>query len=246
MCPSALKHQERPVLNHCSATRRAKRWVELEQWAGPGPASRMRRAASRAHAALLPKLQSGERTGQKGVDPGNRRKERPLRVGCPDPRGTSLEREAAPAALNWLKCCECPPVLPGLRPDTEWTPPPESEHPAPPRHPASQEVSGHLPLLAGSSSAQVKTLHALRSVWRVADYRVTSSVGPPPPLPPVKSQICHILVFHNLVEEETPTHGLGGALHACRLQWQANSSLCGSLAEPCAAALVLAERTQVL
>ncbi|XP_076405091.1 uncharacterized protein LOC143268132 isoform X2 [Peromyscus maniculatus bairdii] len=97
----------------------------------------MRRAASRAHAALLPKLQSGERTGQKGVDPGNGRKERPLRVGCPDPRGTSLEWEAAPAALNRLKCCERPPVLPGLRPDTEWTPPPESQHPAPPRHPAS-------------------------------------------------------------------------------------------------------------
>ncbi|KAL6036548.1 hypothetical protein STEG23_024644 [Scotinomys teguina] len=51
----------------------------------------MRRTASRAHAALLPKLQIAERTRLKGVDPGSRRKERPLRVGCPDPQGTSLE-----------------------------------------------------------------------------------------------------------------------------------------------------------
>lgn len=30
------------------------------------------------------------------------------------------------------------------------------------------------------------------------------------PTAPVKSEICHVLIFHNLVEEEeTPTHGRG-------------------------------------
>ncbi|XP_037065877.1 uncharacterized protein LOC119088831 [Peromyscus leucopus] len=212
----------------------------------------MRRAASRAHAALLPKLQSRERTGQKGVDPGNRRKERPLRVGCPDPRGTSLEWEAAPAALNRLKCCECPPVLPGLRPDTEWTPPPESEHPPPPRHPATAScIAGGIrppPAPRRFLACPGKNFTCLKirlESRRLQSHQFCGSVRSP--APPPKSQICHILVFHNLVEEEeTPTHGLVGALHACRLQWQANSSLCGSLAEPCAAALVLAETTQVL
>lgn len=67
---------------------------------GAGPAPRMRGAASRTHAELLPKLQGAERTGQKGEGPGNRRKGRPLRVGCPDPQGASLQSQEAPAARS--------------------------------------------------------------------------------------------------------------------------------------------------
>lgn len=139
------------------------------RWAGGEPAPRVRRAVSRTHAALLPKLQSNLQTCQNRKDPGDRRKAKPLRVGCPDWRRALFQSEAAPATLSRLKRCDYPPpVLPGLGPDTEWTPPHECEHPEGSGHPEPRKASGHTLLLAGPSPANTspgkekKTLRALR------------------------------------------------------------------------------------
>lgn len=148
----------------------AKRWAEPEQgqWAGPGPAPRVRSAASRTHAALLPKLQRAERTGQKGEGPGNRRKGRPLRVGCPDPQGASLEPEEAPL----FEVGRSDASILQSHPGSLLTP--SGLRPLSPSIPNVLDVLHFVggtrpnPAPRAPSPAQVKTLHALRSVWRVA------------------------------------------------------------------------------
>ncbi|MEJ1283134.1 hypothetical protein NN561_014101 [Cricetulus griseus] len=111
MCPSALKHQERPVLTHSSASSRAKGWEESERWAGSGSAPRMRKAARRAHAARYYqscKARSGPVRKVK-VPATNEREER-CAWAARDRQGASLESEAAPTArtAKVMQVSSCP------------------------------------------------------------------------------------------------------------------------------------------
>lgn len=112
VCSSALKHQQQPVLSHNSASEPPKLSGGCGLRHGRGLCDGLDMAGHRAcvelSAAPTPRFYqsckaTSRQTCQNGEDPGDRRKAKPFRVGCPEWHRVLFESEELPATLSRFK-----------------------------------------------------------------------------------------------------------------------------------------------